>query len=65
MSAGDAGWHLGPDGCQTPGFLEGTAYQPDGLQDHMDSWGTPHPGNLAFCRECIAAAEIPEVTPWD
>ncbi|KAA6211791.1 hypothetical protein [Streptomyces filamentosus] len=60
----NAGWHIGPDGYREPGFIEGTAFQPDGVQDHLDAWGTPHPGNLAACLECGNAAEIDEVTPW-
>lgn len=53
------GWHLGPDGSSESGFIEGTAFQPDGVQDHMDAWGTPHPGNLRDCRECLGGAVLP------
>ncbi|MFE9127050.1 hypothetical protein ACFYOF_16795 [Streptomyces sp. NPDC007148] len=59
----DDGWHYGPDGQPSRGFLEGTAFQPDELQDHMDCWGTPHPGHLSTCTECRTAASITQENP--
>ncbi|MFJ2848288.1 hypothetical protein [Streptomyces rubiginosohelvolus] len=58
MSDLDFGWRYGPDGSWEPGFLEGTAFQPLDLPDHMDAWGTPHPGNLASCVPCSASADL-------
>ncbi|MFF7880938.1 hypothetical protein ACH40F_08335 [Streptomyces sp. NPDC020794] len=52
------GWHYDADGERAPGFLEGTAFQPDGIQDHMDAWGSVHPGDLADCLDCTYAADL-------
>jgi hypothetical protein len=53
----DEGWHYGPDGTQSPGFVEGTAWQPPDTQDHFDSWGSVHPDDLADCGDCKASRE--------
>ncbi|WP_327307942.1 hypothetical protein OG730_34720 [Streptomyces sp. NBC_01298] len=60
--SGDSGWHYGPTGEADPGFIEGTAHQPDGIQDHMDAWGNPHPGDLGGCLPCRIDAGLPGVT---
>jgi len=56
------GWHYGPGGERDRGFIEGTAFQPDDMQDHMDAWGTPHPGDLSDCDSCLKASTFPG---WD
>ncbi|MBD3004899.1 hypothetical protein [Streptomyces sp. 5-10] len=59
MTTPDAdGWHYGPDGESLPGFIEGTAFQPPEVLDHLDAWGTPHPGDLRDCQECRVASSL-------
>ncbi|MEU9405553.1 hypothetical protein AB0E08_07600 [Streptomyces sp. NPDC048281] len=53
------GWHYGPDDEKVEGFVDGTAWQPPDVEDHFDSWGTPHPGQLQNCSPCKTAREIP------
>lgn len=54
MTTPDDGWHFGPDGTPERGFLEGTAFQPDEVMDHIDAWGSVHPYNLRDCPQCRA-----------
>jgi len=59
MASEKTGWHFGPSGEHEDGFLPGTAFQPDDIQDHLDAWGTPHPGDLAHCPDCQEKIALP------
>ncbi|WP_405461506.1 hypothetical protein OG786_29040 [Streptomyces sp. NBC_00101] len=53
----NVGWHYGPDGRPDPGFLHGTAWQPDGWLGHFDCDGVQHPGDLSDC-DCRLRADL-------